>query len=112
MSENTRDIRVAPGDLDYLVEITHQLLPRVNTEKASTEINFFRGSMFMMMIAINYYTMRVHRGDARKVLIEIGRQETIEHIKKIANYILTFYDWIDGKVERPPPVGDYRHWGN
>ena len=105
-----KDINVASGDLDFLVEITHNLLPRINTENANTEIHFFRGSMFMMMIAIYYYTLRVPKGKKRDALIEIGRQETVEHIKKIADFILTFYNWIDGSVEKPPPVGAYRNW--
>ena len=105
-----KDTRVASGELDYLVEITHHLLPRVNTERTNTETHFFRGSMFMMMIAINYYTVRVLKGKKRDALIEIGRQETIKHILKVSDFILTFYDWIDGKVEKPPPVGAYRNW--
>ena len=45
---------------------------------------------------------------ARKALGEIGRQETTRHIKKVATFIIWFYDYIEGKTNTPPPVGAYK----
>ena len=97
---------VAEGDLDFLVDITRHLIPR--NDDASTEQYLFRGSMLMMMTAINYYTARILKGETRDVLVQIAREETVKQILDIADHILQFYDWMDGEVDTPPSVGAYR----
>ncbi|MEK9751709.1 MAG: hypothetical protein VW338_00655, partial [Rhodospirillaceae bacterium] len=100
------DRRVTAGDLDYLVDITRHLIP--GGKDASTEVHFFRGSMFMMMTAINYFAVRVPKGEKRTALSRIGREEIAEQIEKVASFILWFYDYMDKVVDNPPPVGAYK----
>ena len=102
-------LRLASNDLDYLIDITRALIP---SSEASTEIHFFRGSIFTLMTAVNYYFIRVPRGEARKALAEVGRQETAQHIITVASFILWFYDYIEGKIDKPPPVGAYKDMDN
>jgi len=62
----------------------------------------------MMMTAINYFAVRVPKGDAHTALAEIARQEMAEQVGKVAEFILWFYDYMEGKVDKPPPVGAYK----
>jgi hypothetical protein len=105
-NEPAKHKSVASGDLDYLVDITRHLIAR--GEETTTEIHFYRGSIFMMMTAINFFTVRVPKGEKRSAVSEIGRQETADQITKIASFILWFYDYMDGVVDTPPPVGAYK----
>ena len=101
---------VATGDLDFLVDITRHLIPR--NDEANTEQYLFRGSMFMMITAINYYTIRIQEGETRDALVEIAREETVQQIHRIAEFSLWFYNWMDGKVDTPPPVGAYKDFSS
>jgi len=100
------DRAVAPSDLDFLVDITRNIIP--GGDEATTEIHFFRGSVFMMMTAINYFAVRVPKGETRKKLADIAREEMADQIVKVADFILWFYDYMEGKVAKPPPVGAYK----
>ena len=62
----------------------------------------------MMMTAINYYTVRILKGETRDALVQIAREETVKQVLDIAGHILQFYDWMDGEVDTPPPVGAYK----
>ena len=73
---------------------------------------FFRGSMYLMMISIHYFSIRTAPGEKREVVTEIGRQETAQQIIKVASYILWFYDYLEGKIDIPPPVGAYKDIAN
>lgn len=101
---------VAPGrrskkrreayELDYLVRINLCLVPR--GEPVTAEVHYYRGSMFLSMIGLNFFVARTPPGEKRETVIELGKQALCDQIIRICDAVLEFYDTLETPTEETP----------
>ena len=79
--------------LRYMADILRTLIPP--SHLTTSEIHFYRGTMFQAMIAMYYYEGRVIGGRQHRTFLRLMKETLEKLIMEIAERILSFYRTLD-----------------
>lgn len=85
-------------DLEFLFNVTKGWISGDDDEPA--EINYLRGSGFMLMSLMTFYYARIPSAEKKKVFAEICRDEFSHMMRYIRDTMIEFYDYVECKIEQ------------